>query len=108
MSGKGRLLGVSMKIRVPPEQRNRIFEPHSAEALRSATGYESSGLGLAFCTSSRSRRRAVLSESRTAHHGAACSSSSFPLRNRHATPDDRINLHWDDLRHPAPTCRCAK
>jgi len=35
---------------VPPEKRTRIFEPHSAEALRSATGYESSGLGLAFCT----------------------------------------------------------
>lgn len=34
---------------VPPEKRTRIFEPHSAEALRSATGYESSGLGLAFC-----------------------------------------------------------
>ena len=34
---------------VPPARRTRIFEPHSAEALRSATGYESSGLGLAFC-----------------------------------------------------------
>ena len=34
---------------VPPEQRTRIFEPFSAEGLRSATGYESSGLGLAFC-----------------------------------------------------------
>ena len=34
---------------VPPEKRTRIFEPHSAETLRSATGYESSGLGLAFC-----------------------------------------------------------
>jgi len=34
---------------VPPEKRTRIFAPHSAEALRSATGYESSGLGLAFC-----------------------------------------------------------
>jgi len=34
---------------VPPEQRSRIFEPFSAEGLRSATGAESSGLGLAFC-----------------------------------------------------------
>jgi signal transduction histidine kinase len=34
---------------VPPEQRTRIFEPFSAEGLRSASGYESSGLGLAFC-----------------------------------------------------------
>jgi signal transduction histidine kinase len=34
---------------VPPEERTRIFEPFSAEGLRSATGYESSGLGLAFC-----------------------------------------------------------
>ena len=34
---------------VPADQRTRIFEPYSAEGLRSATGYESSGLGLAFC-----------------------------------------------------------
>ena len=34
---------------VPPEKRTRIFEPYSAEGLRSATGHESSGLGLAFC-----------------------------------------------------------
>jgi signal transduction histidine kinase len=34
---------------VPPEKRTTIFEPYSAEGLRSATGYESSGLGLAFC-----------------------------------------------------------
>jgi len=34
---------------VPPEKRTRIFEPYSAEGLRSASGYESSGLGLAFC-----------------------------------------------------------
>ena len=34
---------------VPPEKRRRIFEPFSADGLRSATGYESSGLGLAFC-----------------------------------------------------------
>src|SRR5207247_1702551 len=34
---------------VPQEKRTRIFEPYSAEALRSAAGYESSGLGLAFC-----------------------------------------------------------
>ena len=34
---------------VPPEKRSRIFEPYSAEGLRSSTGYESSGLGLAFC-----------------------------------------------------------
>jgi len=38
---------------VPPERRSRIFEKFSAEGLRSTTGYESSGLGLAFC------RRAV-------------------------------------------------
>ena len=34
---------------MPPEKRSRIFEPYSAEGLRSAAGYESSGLGLAFC-----------------------------------------------------------
>ena len=34
---------------VSPGKRNRIFEPYSAEGLRSTTGYESSGLGLAFC-----------------------------------------------------------
>jgi signal transduction histidine kinase len=34
---------------VPLEKRTRIFEPYSAEGLRSATGFESSGLGLAFC-----------------------------------------------------------
>jgi signal transduction histidine kinase len=33
---------------VPPEKRAGIFEPYSAKGLRSATGYESSGLGLAF------------------------------------------------------------
>ena len=35
---------------VPYEKRNSIFEPYSAEGLRSAAGYESSGLGLAFCS----------------------------------------------------------
>ena len=35
---------------VPTEKRSRIFEPYSAEGLRSAAGYESSGLGLAFCS----------------------------------------------------------
>jgi signal transduction histidine kinase len=34
---------------VPPEERSRIFEPFSAEGLRTAAGYSSSGLGLAFC-----------------------------------------------------------
>jgi signal transduction histidine kinase len=34
---------------VSREKRTRIFEPYSAEGLRSTTGYESSGLGLAFC-----------------------------------------------------------
>ena len=34
---------------VPADKRTLIFEPYSAEGLRSATGYESSGLGLAFC-----------------------------------------------------------
>jgi len=34
---------------VPRDKRTRIFEPYSADGLRSATGYESSGLGLAFC-----------------------------------------------------------
>ncbi len=34
---------------VAPEKRTRIFEPYSAEGLRSAIGYDSSGLGLAFC-----------------------------------------------------------
>ena len=34
---------------IRPVNRARVFEPYSAETLRSATGYESSGLGLAFC-----------------------------------------------------------
>jgi signal transduction histidine kinase len=34
---------------VPQEKRSRIFEPYSAEGLLSTSGYESSGLGLAFC-----------------------------------------------------------
>jgi signal transduction histidine kinase len=34
---------------VPPENRKAIFEPFSAEALNSAAGYASSGLGLRFC-----------------------------------------------------------
>ena len=34
---------------VPANRRSVIFEPYSAEGLRSHTGYESSGLGLAFC-----------------------------------------------------------
>ena len=34
---------------VPPEKRAAIFEPYSAAGLRSASGHESSGLGLAFC-----------------------------------------------------------
>jgi len=34
---------------LPAEKRAKIFEPYSVEGLRSATGYESSGLGLAFC-----------------------------------------------------------
>jgi signal transduction histidine kinase len=34
---------------VPLEKRGRIFEPYGAEGLRSAAGYESSGLGLTFC-----------------------------------------------------------
>ena len=34
---------------VAPEKRSRIFEPYSAEGLKSSTGYGSSGLGLAFC-----------------------------------------------------------
>jgi signal transduction histidine kinase len=34
---------------VPPETRTRMFEPFSADGLRSANGYESCGLGLAFC-----------------------------------------------------------
>jgi signal transduction histidine kinase len=34
---------------VAPDKRARIFEPYSAEGLRTASGYESSGLGLAFC-----------------------------------------------------------
>jgi hypothetical protein len=34
---------------IQPEERPRIFQPYSAEGLRSATGYSSSGLGLAFC-----------------------------------------------------------
>ena len=34
---------------IPAERRDSIFEPFSAEAKRTPTGYESSGLGLAFC-----------------------------------------------------------
>ena len=34
---------------VPPENRARMFEPFSAHGLRSANGYESTGLGLVFC-----------------------------------------------------------
>jgi signal transduction histidine kinase len=34
---------------VPRDRRTRIFEPYSAEGLRSASGYESTGIGLAFC-----------------------------------------------------------
>jgi signal transduction histidine kinase len=34
---------------VPRERQARIFEPYSAETLRGRYGYESSGLGLAFC-----------------------------------------------------------
>ncbi len=34
---------------LPQEQRPGMFEPFSAGALRGASGYESSGLGLAFC-----------------------------------------------------------
>ena len=34
---------------VPREKWSRIFEPYSADGLRSANGCESSGLGLAFC-----------------------------------------------------------
>ena len=34
---------------VPVEKRKRIFERYNAEGLRSTTGSESSGLGLAFC-----------------------------------------------------------
>jgi signal transduction histidine kinase len=34
---------------VPLRMRALIFEPFSAEGLRTASGYESSGLGLAFC-----------------------------------------------------------
>jgi signal transduction histidine kinase len=62
---------------VSPERRNRIFEPYSAEGLRSTTGYESSGLGSP-SAGSRSRRRAVRFESRTTRHTAASSSSNFP------------------------------
>jgi signal transduction histidine kinase len=34
---------------VAPEKLTRIFEPYNAETLQSAAGFESSGLGLAFC-----------------------------------------------------------
>lgn len=34
---------------VPAEKREKVFEPYSAEGVRSSAGYESSGLGLAFC-----------------------------------------------------------
>ena len=34
---------------VSPNKRPMTFEPYSSEGLRSATGYASSGLGLAFC-----------------------------------------------------------
>jgi len=34
---------------VPPEKLSSVSEPFSAVGLRSAAGYASSGLGLAFC-----------------------------------------------------------
>ena len=34
---------------IPADRRDIIFEPFNAQALRTRTGYESSGLGLAFC-----------------------------------------------------------
>jgi signal transduction histidine kinase len=34
---------------IPAHRRTRIFQPFSAEGLRSTTGHASSGLGLAFC-----------------------------------------------------------
>ena len=34
---------------VPADMQDRIFEPYSAEGHRGVSGYESSGLGLAFC-----------------------------------------------------------
>jgi signal transduction histidine kinase len=34
---------------VPRDRRARIFEPYSAEGLLSISGYESTGIGLAFC-----------------------------------------------------------
>lgn len=34
---------------VPAEKRESVFEPYSADGVRSSAGYESSGLGLAFC-----------------------------------------------------------
>src|SRR5688572_21395213 len=52
------ILGLADRVRVavhdegsgvPPENRARMFEPFSAHGLRSANGYESSGLGLVFC-----------------------------------------------------------
>ena len=50
----GSVSGVSLGVidegeGVPEAQRARIFEPFGAEGLVSITGYESSGLGLAFC-----------------------------------------------------------
>jgi signal transduction histidine kinase len=34
---------------VPTDEQSRIFQPYSAGGLRSAVGYDSSGIGLAFC-----------------------------------------------------------
>src|SRR5262249_44766180 len=52
VSGTGERVSIAVRDEgpgVPPDKRNRIFEPFGAEGLRSATGYESSGLGLTFC-----------------------------------------------------------
>ena len=46
---------------IPADWRETIFEPFNARALRSGNGYESSGLGLAFC------RLAVQAQGGTVH-----------------------------------------
>src|SRR5438445_199053 len=48
-NGCGTTPAAKTSSKSPTEKRTRIFEPYSAEGLLSATGYESSGLGLAFC-----------------------------------------------------------
>lgn len=56
---------------VPPERRALIFTPYSAEALRSPTGYPSSGIGLAFCKLAVEAQDGEIRVEDVAPHGSA-------------------------------------